>query len=384
MMYKHAVLFLCAFIATNVYGATPMADGTYLGTSFSVQADGTVKTWGVQDYHSPATLQLMPATVSGLTGVTQVTKQNTFLKNNGTVWTLQTPPFISGGATQIGISNVQKITASAVHTIALKSDGTVWSWGDNQHGELGTGAISYSSPTPVQTIGLTGIIDIAAGGNSYSNSSFALTNTGTVWAWGGNYYGQFGNGSTCGELFCGVPTPIQVPGLSGVKAITSGSTHTVVLKNDGTVWVAGDVNGLNFTQVAGLNNITSIAAGRGSSMALKGDGTVWKFQDSPNPTASMVSGLSDIQSIQISDGGSISYAVARDGTIYDWGSGILGNGTTNGSSNPVVVGVDTSVPTTPSTGATTVPALSDLGLAIMGALLMLISFGIQIKKRAVI
>ncbi len=324
------------------------------------------------------------AATTSLTGVTQVTKQNTFLKNNGTVWVLQTPPFISGGATQIGISNVQKVSAAHVHTLALKSDGTVWGWGDNQHGELGIGVISYSSPAPVQTIGLTGIIAVAAGGSSYSESSFALTNTGTVWAWGGNYYGQFGNGSTCGELFCGIPTPTQIPGLSGVKAIASGSTHTVILKTDGTVWVAGDVNGLIFIQVAGLTNITSIAAGQGSSMALKGDGTVWRFQNSPSPSASMISGLSNIQSIQISDGGSISYAVGSNGTIYNWGSGILGNGTTNGSSAPVVVGVDTSVPPTPSTSATTVPALSDLGLIFMGASLMLISLVIQIKKRSAI
>ncbi len=67
MMYKHAMLFLCFFITSNV-AATPMADGTYLGTSFSVQADGTVKTWGVQDYHSPATVLLMPATVTSCSG----------------------------------------------------------------------------------------------------------------------------------------------------------------------------------------------------------------------------------------------------------------------------------------------------------------------------
>ncbi|HEX8437973.1 MAG TPA: hypothetical protein VF697_22880 [Archangium sp.] len=63
----------------------------------------------------------------------------------------------------------------------------------------------------------------------------ALKGDGTVWAWGYNFYGQLGDGTTTNR-----PAPVQVPGLSGVTAITAGGYHTVSLKGDGTVWAWGD------------------------------------------------------------------------------------------------------------------------------------------------
>jgi alpha-tubulin suppressor-like RCC1 family protein len=208
-----------------------------------------------------------------------------------------------------------------------------------------------------------------------------LKNDGTVWAWGGNYYGQFGNGSTCGVMFCGISTPTQTPGLSGVIAVAGGYKHSVVLKNDGTVWVAGDTNGNSFKKVSGLANIVSIAAGLGTSMALKSDGAVWIFANSASPAASVISGLSNIQSIQMGDGGG-NYAVTPDGTMYAWGDAYPGNGTSR-SSAPVIVGVVTAQPP-PVTGTPTaqVPALSEVGGMIMGALLLLISLVAQTKRRS--
>lgn len=354
--------------------------GTYEYYSYSVQADGTVQTWG-----GP---YLLPVSIPGLTGVV-LTNSGYFVKNDGTVWSLANGSATSG-LVQFGISNVQKISTSGSHALALKSDGTVWGWGDNQVGELGIGQFTYTQSSPVQAIGLTGIVDIAASNsNSSEISSYAVMNNGTVWAWGNNYSGQFGNGATCGVMFCGISTPTQIFGLSGVKAIASGSNHTVILKNDGSVWVAGGTNGLSFIKVAGLNNITAIAAGGSSqgggdySLALKNDGTAWLFQNSPSPVASQINGLSNIQSIQIGLGGFVFYAVGQNGTVYDWGNvsanGLLGNGTLKGSASPVSVGVAYVSPPPPYT-STTVPALSEFGIMIMGALLLLISFVIQKEK----
>ena len=381
MKNRLSILLLCCFIVPNVYAVTPMVAGDG-STSLYLKADGTIQRWGG---YNP--LYLLPVTIP-ITGVTQI--NNSFLKNDGTVWNLgSTAPTWS--LIQVGISNVQKISGAHAHTLALKSDGTVWAWGDNQIGELGIGQITYTQSTPVQAIGLTNIVDISAGGSSQP-SSYALMNNGTVWAWGSNESGQFGNGGTCGSPFCGVATPTQIPGLSGVKAIAAGYTHTVILKTDGTVWVTGDTNGTNFIQVSGLNGIKSIAAGRGaaspvSSLALKNDGTVWSFSNSASPTASVISGLSNIQSISISDGGKIFYAVAQNGTAYDWGYGYLGDGQSiNYSSAPVTVGVVTVTPPPPGTGTGTgtasaqVPALSELGGMIMGALLLLISLVVQKRK----
>src|SRR2546428_613650 len=87
-------------------------------------------------------------------------------------------------------SNAQKIAAGNYHSLALKSDGTVWAWGMNLYGQLGDGT-NTGSNVPVQVSSLTGIIAIGGG---YGHS-LALKSDGTVWAWGYNSTGQLGNGT---------------------------------------------------------------------------------------------------------------------------------------------------------------------------------------------
>jgi len=86
------------------------------------------------------------------------------------------------------------------HTLALKSDGTVWAWGNNDRGQLGVGDTNNRS-LPVQVSGLTNIVAIATG----DQHSLALRSDGTVWAWGYNGYGQLGDGTTFTRT-----TPVQV------------------------------------------------------------------------------------------------------------------------------------------------------------------------------
>ncbi|MCK4261195.1 MAG: hypothetical protein KAX49_19630 [Halanaerobiales bacterium] len=96
----------------------------------------------------------------------------------------------------VGISEAKDIVkpmvaAGTFHTIALKSDGTVWTWGYNWSGQLGDGTISHKT-TPVQVSNLSDITAIAAG----DSHTIALKSDGTVWTWGHNYYGQLGDGTT--------------------------------------------------------------------------------------------------------------------------------------------------------------------------------------------
>src|SRR5262245_32345713 len=102
-------------------------------------------------------------------------------------------------------SGVVQVSAGVAHALALRSDGTVWAWGNGTGGELGNGTLSITG-TPVQVTGLTGIVAVAAG----TNDSLALRSDGTVWAWGGNQYGQLGNGTTGGIH----STPVLVTGLA--------------------------------------------------------------------------------------------------------------------------------------------------------------------------
>jgi len=126
-------------------------------------------------------------------------------------------------------------------SLALKSDGTVWAWGNNYYGQLGNGT-TVKSAVPVKVKNLSNIIAIAAG----YDHCLALSRNGTVWAWGGNSRGQLGNGLFEDDYYYGSTVPVQVLGpggdgyLSGVKAIAAGYRYSMALMDDGTVWAWGD------------------------------------------------------------------------------------------------------------------------------------------------
>ena len=115
-----------------------------------------------------------------------------------------------------------------------------------------------------------------------------LKNDGTVWAWGNNSNGQLGNGTITQSA-----TPVQINGLSSVVAVAAGYAHTVALKSDGTVWAWGNNsngqlgngtttdNGIP-AQISGLSSVATIAAGYAHTIALKSDGTVWAWGNNSN------------------------------------------------------------------------------------------------------
>jgi len=100
-----------------------------------------------------------------------------------------------------GLTNIIAISAGGDHSLALKNDSTVWAWGNNTSGQVGDGSSSYEVLTPVQVVGLSNIIAISAGGGH----SVALKNDGTVWSWGENEKGQLGDGTHIDRR-----TPVQV------------------------------------------------------------------------------------------------------------------------------------------------------------------------------
>jgi alpha-tubulin suppressor-like RCC1 family protein len=105
-----------------------------------------------------------------------------------------------------GLTHVTSIAAGGYHSLALRNDGTAWAWGSNGHGELGEGT-NTSKNTPVKVSGLTSITSLTAAGDGYSYSdshSLALRSDGTVWAWGANDSGQLGDGTAAYS-----PVPIQ-------------------------------------------------------------------------------------------------------------------------------------------------------------------------------
>jgi len=224
----------------------------------------------------------IPMQVTSLTGIKSIVGRHMSslaLRNDGSVWAWgrnyngqlgngtnadsNVPVQVSS------LTGISTIEGGGGHFFALKNDGTVWAWGYNSDGQLGNGTnISSNAPVPVNS--LTGITAIAGGGEY---SSLALKNDSTVWSWGNNDYGQLGNGS---NTWSNVPVPVSL--LTGVIAIAAGGANSMALKNDGTVWIWGGGFANNIpVLVKSLSNITSIAAGSNHFLAKDTANIVWAW-----------------------------------------------------------------------------------------------------------
>jgi IPT/TIG domain/Regulator of chromosome condensation (RCC1) repeat len=133
-----------------------------------------------------------------------------------------------------GLTGVKAIDAGATHELALLSDGTVRTWGNDTANALGEGAGSFygtGQDKPVEVAGLSGITAVSAG----LGESLALHEDGTVSAWANNYAGQLGDNKPPINESSRWSTPVTVEGLSDVVAIASGGWDNVALRSDGTV-----------------------------------------------------------------------------------------------------------------------------------------------------
>ena len=286
-----------------------------LGHSAALRADGRVYAWGYNNY--------------GQVGTGSISES------------VRVPTLVPN------LTDIVSISAGGNHTLALKQDGTVWAWGSNMSAQLGVNPIfdENSRTIPTKVLNLTGVIAISAG----DQHSVALKSDGTVWTWGSNDYGQVGDYTEYARRI-----PVKIPGLTDVIAISAGNRHTLALKRDGTVWACGynDFGSLgdgtlnNRTtpaQVLNLKDVIAISAGKDVSLALKKDGTVYAWGGFYNDFVRGAEKLTDI--VAISAGEKHGIALKKDGTVLAWGNngwGQLGNGdmpykNTDGSDIPVKV-----------------------------------------------
>ena len=313
-------------IGTYAPNPTPTATGTALttrstaaGSSFAlaVRADGTLWAWGDNSYGQLG----LPTTVSSTQQPRQVGTDRNWLM----------------------------VATGDSHTLGLKADGSLWAWGLNSYGQLGTATnfgTQVPNPTPTQVPGT--YTQVAAG----PDHSLALQADGSLWAWGNNYFGQLGNDASP-SLYTSA-TPLQVPGRYIQAA--AGYGFSIGLRADGTLYAWGYNyygqlgNTLNNevglpppnptpAQVAGTWK--QVVAGNSHTLALQADGSLWAWgnnvagqlgtpvnsaTEKPTPTPTQVAGTY----VQATAGYLHSFARRADGTLWAWGldsHGQLGSGT---------------------------------------------------------
>jgi len=269
-------------------------------------------------------------------------------------------------------TDVAVIETGTTHSLALKTDGSLWGWGTNGAGQLGTGdTISAEAPYQGVTdtnwfvLSGTNLTTFAAG---YAHT-LATKTTGTLWAWGVNNYGQLGLGNS--GYGTDRTTPSQVGTASDWASIAAGYLHTLATKTSGTLWAWGQnasgklglgdyTNRATPSQVGTDSDWVVVAAsgdtyGSGHTIALKTSGTLWAWgynaygqlglgnsgYGTDRTTPSQVGTASDWASIAA---GYLHTLVTKTtGTLWAWGynwSGQLGDGTTDNRKTPRQIGTD--------------------------------------------
>ena len=232
-----------------------------------------------------------------------------------------------------GLDDVVMVAAGGYTSFALRSDGTVWAWGENADGLLATGVKGGIRHTPAPISGLADVVWISA--SHYH--ALAVRGDGTIWAWGKNQYGEIGDDSTTERL-----VPVQVLNLTDMTAAEAGVRHSIALRSDGTVhcWgnrnVAGSSNplgdGNNYgiskvpIQVPGISDVAMVDAADGNSLAIKKDGTVWWWGGLWNQAFRVPTqrpGLANVIFASITNQAAL--VMDADGRVFGWGSGFYGS-----------------------------------------------------------
>ena len=289
------------------------------------------------------------------------------IKTDGTLWMWgnngsgplgQNDIIIKSSPVQVASANAwSKVTTGDSHTVAIKTDGTMWSWGLNSNGQLGDSTI-LSRSSPVQIASTAYAWSLVATSGQYH--TIATKTDGTIWAWGAGTKGQIGNNTVIRRS-----SPIQIGALDTWSKITSGRDFTAAIKTDTTLWTWGANNSSQLgendtvyrsspvqvgnTPAAATSNWSQISFGSQHAMAIKTDGTLWAWglnnagrlgnnteinRSSPVQIGALTSWS------QTAAGGDVSIALKTDGTLWSWGDnaqGKVGDNTTTRRSSPVQI-----------------------------------------------
>ena len=291
-----------------------------------------------------------------------IAQHSSKVKIDGTLWVWGKNNLLQAGITsstpaQLGALTNWSITSlGAFHTSAIKADGTLWGWGGGSSGQIGDGFSNNARFSPVQVSSLTNWLDVSSG---YSHT-LALKTDGTLWAWGSNSDGQVGDSTIVNK-----GTPTQIGLLNTWSKIGTGARHSLAIKTDGTLWAWGNgtkgalgndsaTNRSSPVQVGTLTNWLKACGGLYYTLALKTDGTIWTWgggytnaADGQLGTGSTTNTSSPVQVgaltnwLSVSAGSYNALAIKTTGTLWAWGNnayGQLGDNTITNRLSPIQVG----------------------------------------------
>jgi len=307
----NGAIFGVVFTPTQIGTATWKMIDAGLGYSVAVKDDGTLWSWGTD-----ADEQL----------------------GNGTLTDATTPKQISTAG------NWQSLSCGLDHTVCVKTDGTLWGWGNNIEGGLGTGNAADVT-TPTQIGGGTADWKFAAAGVHYT---LAIKKDGTLWGWGDNNYGELGDGSTSDRY-----SPVQIGTDNDWKMVAAGAYYTFGIKNNGTLWAWGknSFGGANETSPVQVGTATDwkiVATNDDSHFAIKTNGTLWAWGDNiagqlgigTNTTVTTITQVGSATDwINAAPGTDHTIMQKADFTIWGTGAGAM-NGQTAASNVPMQIGTD--------------------------------------------
>ncbi|WP_293873739.1 T9SS type A sorting domain-containing protein [Flavobacterium sp.] len=290
------------FFSANVFSQSPLGCWRVVsaGTNFSlgIKMDGTMWGWGLNSnqlglgFSGNQNLPIQIGTANDWATVSAGTNHSLAVKTNGTLWSWGDGQFgqlgngLFSSATwtliQVGTAN-DWLTVSAGNrfSLAIKTTGTLWSWGLNSFGQLGQGNLTnLNLPSQVGTANNWLKIDA---GNKHS---LAIDNTGFIYGWGDNSFGQFGNGTNTSSLL-----PILISSSNNWSKVSAGFDHSMALNSSGILYTFGNnTNGqlcdgtntasntmipISFNLAGTVTQYIAISAGDNFSLAIKNDNTVW-------------------------------------------------------------------------------------------------------------